>query len=234
MPDFFDPQKDNPELTSTRSPFDQPPTTVLSRIFLVRHGATEHNIRRPFVLQGCEIDGPLTETGRRQAAALTNALSSVQLTAIYSSPMQRALETVGQIAAARSLDIQTVEALRECHVGRWAGLSWEQIREREPELVAKFLANPDIEKHPDGESYLDLQARVVPAFNAIVARHPGQNILIMAHNMVNRVLLATLLEMDLRHARKIRQTNCCVNVLQHSEAGTDITTINSIWHLEEE
>jgi broad specificity phosphatase PhoE len=221
-------------LAPTISPFDLPPKSPLSRIFLIRHGATEHNIKRPFVLQGCEIDGPLNDTGRRQAAAVTSALAGISLSAIYASPMQRALETVGQIAATRSLDIQVVEGLRECHVGRWAGLSWEQIREREPERVAKFLANPAVEKHPDGESYLDLQARVIPAFNDIVGRHAGQNILIMAHNMVNRVLLATLLEMDLSHARKIKQNNCCINVLQHSEETTDVITINSIWHLETE
>lgn len=216
------------------SPFDQPPTAPLTRIFLIRHAATEHNIKRPFVLQGCEIDGPLNDTGRRQAAALTTALAGIQLTAIYSSPMQRARETVRQIAESRALDIQIVEGLRECHVGRWAGLSWEQIHEREPDVVARFLANPAMEKHPEGESYSDLQARVVPAFNQILSRHRGENILIMAHNMVNRVLLTTLLEMDLRHARKIRQTNCCINVLQHHDGMTDVSTINSIWHLDEE
>ena len=74
----------------------------------------------------------------------------------------------------------------------------------------------------------------IPAFKEIVSRHAGQNILIMAHNMVNRVLLATLLELDLSHARKIKQTNCCINVLQHSEETTDVITINSISHLETE
>lgn len=186
------------------------------------------------MLQGCEIDGPLTQVGQRQAAALTSALSDVQLSAIYSSPMTRALQTVSQIAASRSLDIHQVEALRECHVGSWAGLSWDQIRERDPDVVTRFLANPAIEKHPDGESYSDLQARVVPAFNDIAARHPGQNILIMAHNMVNRVLLTTMLEMDLRYSRKIRQVNCCINVLEQTSGLTDVITINSAWHLEGE
>lgn len=203
-------------------------------MFLIRHGATEHNERRPFVLQGCEIDGPLTQVGRRQAAALTSALIQIKLAAVYSSPMTRALQTVAQIAATRSFEIRQIEALRECHVGNWAGLSWDQIRERDPEVVTQFLANPAVEKHPGGESYSDLQARVVPAFNNIVARHPGQNILIMAHNMVNRVLLATNLEMDLLHSRKIRQANCCINVLERTSDVTDVITINSVWHLEGE
>ena len=213
--------------------FDVPPALTDTRVFLVRHGATEANERRPFVLQGCEIDGPLTPIGLRQAASLTRFLTRVQLSAVYSSPMQRALQTVAEIAATRSLPITTVEALRECHVGRWAGLSWDEIRQRDAEQSARFLADPARERHPGGESYLDLQARVVPAFTEIITRHPGENILVLAHNMVNRVLLANVLEIDLRHARKIRQMNSCINILQQSAAGIEVITMNSVWHLED-
>jgi broad specificity phosphatase PhoE len=169
----------------------------------------------------------------RQAAELTQFLAGVPLDAIYASPMLRARQTVAEIAQCRSLPINIVEALRECHVGQWAGMSWDEIRQRDADVSARFLADPAREQHPGGESYLDLQARVLPAFQDIVARHPGQNILILAHNMVNRILLATVLEIDLRHARKIRQLNCCINILQHSDSGTDVVTMNSIWHLQE-
>lgn len=213
--------------------FDFPTTPNSTRVFLIRHGATAANERRPFVLQGCEIDGPLTANGVRQTASLTRFLAGVSLTAIYSSPMQRALQTVAEIAGTRSLPITTVEALRECHVGQWAGLSWDEIRQRDADHSARFLADPANEPHPGGESYLDLQTRVLPAFNDIVARHPGDNVLILAHNMVNRVLLASLLGLELRYARKIKQMNSCINILQHTAAGTEIVTMNSVWHLKE-
>lgn len=147
--------------------------------------------------------------------------------------MRRAIETVSEIAASRSLKITTIEALRECHVGRWAGLSWEQIRQQDQQECERFLADPANECHPGGESYLDLQRRAVPAVDQVLARYPGQNVLILAHNMVNRVLLSTYLGLDLKHARKIRQANCCINLLQHCEGSTEVVTMNSLWHLDE-
>ncbi|MBS0204222.1 MAG: histidine phosphatase family protein [Planctomycetes bacterium] len=221
-------------MNSLNGPFDRPPSAPVSRVFLIRHGATEANECRPFVLQGCEIDGPLTTGGRQQAAALTRFLANVELGAIYASPMQRAMETVAEIAQSRSLKIQSVPELRECHVGEWAGLSWNEIHQRDHELCEQFLADPAQVKHPGGESYLDLQARVVPAFNVILNRHPGLNVLVMAHNMVNRVLLASLFGIDLRLARRIRQQNCCINVLHHNGDETEVVTMNSAWHLSED
>jgi len=205
----------------------------MTRVFLIRHGATEANQRRPFVLQGCEINGSLTECGQRQAGALTRFLADERLDAIYSSPMRRAIETVSEIAASRSLEITTIADLRECHVGRWAGLSWEEIRQQDADQCTRFLADPANERHPDGESYLDLQRRAVPALDKIMHDHPGQNVLILAHNLVNRVLLSHYLGLDLQHARKIRQTNCCINLLQHCEGSTEVVTMNSVWHLDD-
>lgn len=212
---------------------DQRTAPLVTRLFLIRHGATQANECRPFVLQGCEIDGPLTESGRRQAGALTRFLADIQFAAIYSSPMRRAIETVSEIAASRSLQITTIEELRECHVGRWAGLSWEEIRRQDQEQCERFLLDPANERHPGGESYLDLQRRALPAIDQVLQAHPGQNVLVLAHNMVNRVLLSRYLELDLRHARKIRQANCCINLLQHSEGTTEVVTMNSLWHLDE-
>lgn len=219
--------------STSGGPFDRPPEAPVSRIVLVRHGSTEANEKRPFVLQGSEIDGPLTPYGVRQAAALTRFLSPISFSAIYSSPMRRALETVREIAASRSLDVRKIEAFRECQVGEWMGLSWDEIRQQDPERCARFLADPASECHPGGESFRDLRQRVLPTFDELLTRHPGENVLVLAHNLVNRVILATKLGIELRLARTIRQSNCCINVIEHGPAGTEVVTLNSIWHLPE-
>ncbi len=183
------------------------------------------------MLQGCEIDGPLTPTGQRQAAELARFLDGVEFSAIYASPMIRALQTVAHCAESRGLSVVPVESLKECRVGSWQGLSWDQIRERDPEKCERFLADPAREPHPNGESYQELLARVVPAIDQILAAHPGRNVLVVAHNMVNRAYLAHLLGIDLRFARRIRQTNCCVNIIHRGSEFTDVVTVNSVWHL---
>ena len=203
----------------------------MTRLFLVRHGSTEANERRPFVLQGCEIDGPLTVIGQRQAAQLAEFLACVEFSAIYASPMFRALQTAACCAEPRGLSVVPIDSLKECRVGRWQGLSWDQIRERDPGECERFLADPAREPHPGGESYQELLARVAPAIDGILAAHTGKNVLVVAHNMVNRAYLAHLLGIDLRFARRIRQSNCCINIIHRSSEFTDVVTVNSVWHL---
>ena len=212
-------------------PLSLPPDSTVTRLFLVRHGSTEANERRPFVLQGGEIDGPLTLTGQRQAAQVAEFLADVEFSAIYASPMLRAMQTAAHCAGPRDLSIVPVDSLRECRVGRWQGLSWDQIRELDPLECERFLADPAGESHPGGESYQDLLARVAPAIDGMLAAHPGKNVLVVAHNMVNRAYLANLLGIDLRFARRIRQTNCCINIIHRGREFTDVVTVNSVWHL---
>ena len=212
-------------------PLCLPPDPTVTRLFLVRHGSTEANERRPFVLQGCEIDGPLTVIGQRQAAQLAEFLACVEFSAIYASPMFRALQTAACCAEPRGLSVVPIDSLKECRVGRWQGLSWDQIRERDPGECERFLADPAREPHPGGESYQELLARVAPAIDGILAAHTGKNVLVVAHNMVNRAYLAHLLGIDLRFARRIRQSNCCINIIHRSSEFTDVVTVNSVWHL---
>ncbi len=211
----------------------RPPDSSVTRMFLVRHGSTEANERKPFVLQGCEIDTPLTAKGWQQAREVAGFLREVAFSAIYASPMIRAQQTASLCAESRGVTIRPVEALKECSVGRWQGLSWDEIHARDPGEIQRFLANPARERHPGGESYEDVLARVAPALNEILATHTGQNVLVVAHNMVNRAFLSHLLGMDLSHARRVRQTNCCVNIIHRSAELTDVVSVNSIWHLTE-
>ncbi len=221
-------------MTPTATPeLCRPPDASVTRLFLVRHGSTEANERKPFVLQGSEIDTPLTTKGWQQAREVAAFLREVEFSAIYASPMIRAQQTASLCAVPRQMEVRAVESLKECSVGRWQGLSWDEIRTRDPDEVQRFLANPAHERHPGGESYEDVLARVAPALNDILAAHSGQNVLVVAHNMVNRAYLANLLGIDLSHARRIRQTNCCVNVIHRSAELTDVVTVNSIWHLTE-
>ena len=219
-------------MTPTATPeLCRPPDARVTRLFLVRHGSTEANERKPFVLQGSEIDTPLTTKGWQQAREVAAFLREVEFSAIYASPMIRAQQTASLCAVPRQMEVRAVESLKECSVGRWQGLSWDEIRTRDPDEVQRFLANPARERHPGGESYEDVLARVAPALNDILAAHSGQNVLVVAHNMVNRAYLANMLGIDLSHARRIRQTNCCVNVIHRSAELTDVVTVNSIWHL---
>lgn len=209
-----------------------PPHDV-TRLFLVRHGSTAANERLPFVLQGCEIDGPLTETGFRQAAALARHLKDFEIHAIYTSPLLRARQTAAAVAAGRAVDVVPVAELRECSVGRWEGMAWDVIKSQHRDEYDRFFADPVNTPHPGGESYRDVLERAAPAMNDILARHVGQNVVVVAHNMLNRVYLAEHVGIELKHARRLRQANCCINLLHHRAGKTELVTLNSVLHLDE-
>uniref|UniRef100_A0A7C4LL88 Histidine phosphatase family protein n=1 Tax=Schlesneria paludicola TaxID=360056 RepID=A0A7C4LL88_9PLAN len=217
---------------SANTPLRSPPPADTTRLFLARHGSTAANERQPFVLQGCEIDGPLTELGRMQSQLLGRALAEFPIHAVYSSSLRRARETAEAIAAHHGLTVHAIHDLRECSVGRWEGRDWASIQRDDPEGYARFFADPVHTPHPGGESYGDVLQRAKRVFDELFARHPGENIVVVGHNMLNRAYLAELVGVELRHARRLKQSNCCINLLQHRAGITELVTLNSVLHLD--
>jgi broad specificity phosphatase PhoE len=214
-------------------PLRSAPGAGVTRLFLIRHGATPANEMRPYIMQGSELDHPLSAAGEAQAAAVGNFLRWFNLAAVYSSPLRRAVQTATAIAERQGKTVETIAALRECSVGQWEGLSWDVIRERHSEDHARFFDNPVDVPHPGGESYGDVLKRARPAIDDILKRHVGENVAIVAHNMLNRVVLAELAGIELRHARRLKQTNACINLLEVRDGTLSLVSLNSVLHLDE-
>lgn len=211
-----------------------PPAADTCLMYLVRHGATDSNLSQPPVLQGNGINGPLAEIGRRQAAQAARFFDVVPLDAIYSSPMQRALESAEMINRSHQLPIQTVSELMEVGVGRWEGRDWGEIEASEPDDYAKHMEDPSLHGYPGGENVCDVAERVLPAIQTILRENLGKVVLVTAHNVVNRVLIAQLSHIPLSHIRHIRQDNCGINLLRHRKEKTELITVNSVFHLRDD
>lgn len=196
-------------------------------LYLVRHGATEANERVPYILQGSGIDLPLSARGMRQAESLARFLAHRSIDAVYSSTMRRARQTAEAVAAAAGCDTAAIDALHECHVGAWEGMDWESIRREFSEAHARFQEDPATHPYLEGESYGDVFRRAWPVIDRLLSVHPGQRIVVVAHNVVNRVVAAHLLGLELRRAQTLRQSNCCVNVIRRLHGRTELLTYNS-------
>lgn len=210
-------------------PFEVPTDGCL--LFLVRHGATANNLARPPKLQGQRENPPLSSTGRAQADAVARYLGHFPLAAVYSSPLVRARETAEEIARPHKLPVETVAALTECDIGRWEGRSWDQVRQDDAEAYRLFIEDASQHPYAGGENLSQVNARVAPAILEICGRHIGRPVAIAAHNVVNRALVAHVLEIPLKHARRIPQENCGVNVLRFREGKLSVLTINAVEHL---
>ncbi len=205
----------------------------MTRIYLLRHGATSANREVPYRLQGRGSDRPLDEIGRAQAEAASCALSILPLSAVYSSPLLRAIQTAEAIARPHRQTPIAVPALIEGDVGRWEGLTWDQAAALDPELHAAFLADPGHVPYPEGESFADVGRRASPAILEIAERHRGQDVGVIGHNILNRAYLAPLLGLPMGRARGIRLSNAGISVVEVDDDGRSVVlTLNAALHLE--
>jgi broad specificity phosphatase PhoE len=205
------------------------PGTV--RLLLIRHGATEANERRPYVLQGQGVNHSLSSAGQQQARALGEFLSEFEIDAVYASPLKRAQETAAAVAEHHSLAVRSVERLTEVDVGEWEGASWDDVMARWPEYYARFVGDPGRVPYLGGESYADVQNRAVPALAELLEDHDRQVVAVVAHNVVNRVVLARYLGLDLSRAKDLRQENAGVNVIDFKNTAPQVQTVNSAFHV---
>jgi probable phosphoglycerate mutase len=148
----------------------------VTTILLARHGETDWNLEGRF--QG-HADPPLNATGRAQAAELGAELMAVELAAVYTSPLRRALETAQLVAAEHGLEPIPLDALREVDVGSWQGLTRAEIEARFPEQFARWL---DYDQGwEDGESYEEMGRRAVAALLELAVAHEGERVLAVTH-----------------------------------------------------
>jgi broad specificity phosphatase PhoE len=200
-------------------------------LFLLRHGATAANLAKPPRLQGRRQNPPLAPLGVRQAELTRDFLAIRPFDCCYSSPLLRAVETAEIIAQPHGLKPIPHDGLTECDVGRWEGLDWETIRAAEPDYYQSYMADPARYGYPEGESFADVYQRSAPALDEILRKHTGSRILVIAHHVVNRTYLATLLGLGVAQARAVQLNNCGISVVETGEQ-TVVTTLNASFHLQ--
>ncbi|MBN1910905.1 MAG: histidine phosphatase family protein, partial [Pirellulales bacterium] len=158
-------------------------------------------------------------------------LADVEMAAVYSSPLRRAIETARPIAQSRGLAVEPVDELTEVDVGQWEGLPWDEIQRTDPEGYRLFMDDASVHPYRGGEHLEDVARRVVPAFERLAGAHPGERIAVVAHNIVNRCILARLMDVPLAQYRFIPQDNCGVNLLRWRNGRLKAVTVNAVLHL---
>ncbi|MEE8163315.1 MAG: histidine phosphatase family protein [Anaerolineae bacterium] len=204
----------------------------MTRIILVRHGQTEWNIESGAGerFRG-RVDLPLDDTGLAQAHALAERLANRLIVAVYSSPLKRAVETARPIAQQLSLPVQPLPAVIDINYGDWQGLSSAEVAKVYPDLYRRWLEKPHLVKFPSGESLRQVRLRGMATLKEVTARHEGRVVLLVAHQVVNKVLVCAMLGLDNCHFWRIRQDNGCINVFEHQDGIFAAVLVNDTCHL---
>lgn len=210
---------------------------MVTTLYLIRHGETEGGEIRRY--KGT-IDVPLSEKGVRQMEQVSryiyqNAVYNqnseyrtrgTELSAVYCSDLSRAVRSAEIVAEPHSLKPIIVSSLRERNFGLWEGMSFDEIREKYPLEFDAWADNP-LEFSPiEGESTLAMRDRVIQAMNEITENHNKENIAIVAHGGVNRIILCHLLGIPLGNIFRIEQDYGALNIIEFWDKGPVIKLLN--------
>ena len=183
-----------------------------TRILLIRHGETDWNRIRRF--QG-RSDLPLNQKGKDQAHALALALKDESLTAIYSSPLIRTLETARLIKVFHpSIPLFEEEGLVEMNLGEFEGMEAQRWAAEYPDFLRTWQETPASVTMPGGESLQEVQTRAIGTLERITKLYPTESTLLLcSHNFVNLTMLCYALRVPLDRFREVRQETAALNVL---------------------
>ena len=204
-----------------------------TRILLVRHGETEWNRLHRF--QG-RSDLPLNQKGTGQGHALALALKDEPITAIYSSPLIRAMEMANLIKVFHpSVPLFEEEGLREMDLGEYEGMEAQRWSSQNDAFYRSWLESPASVRIPGGENLLEVQDRAICALKRITQLHPpGSTLVLCSHNFVNRTLLCYALKMPLDRFREVKQETGALNILCKQGEKLVVKVMNECCHLTED
>jgi probable phosphoglycerate mutase len=205
------------------------PTAPPTRICLVRHGETEWNAERR--IQG-QIDIGLNEIGLRQAEAAGRWLKTAGIIALYSSDLKRAKMTAEALGLALGLIPQLVPEMRERRYGIFEGLTYAEAQTRYPDGYAAFEGRNAHYNFENGESLVDMFARVTGKLKQIAAAHPGQNSAVVLHGGVLDIINRFVRGNSLETPRDFLIPNAGLNWIVAPQGDFLPGAVNGVWHLE--
>ena len=200
----------------------------MTSIYLVRHGQTAWN--KEEIFRG-RTDIPLDGTGLKQAELVGQYFKGMEIHAIYSSSLSRALQTAQKIAQFHDLKVQPLPGIIDMSFGKWEGQPHQEIRESDSKTYRQWVETPHLIRLPGGESLDDVRVRAMAAVEELIRNHPGKTLILVTHRVVNKVLICGILSLDNSHFWQITQDTTAINLIQHRNGKYILSLMNETCHL---
>jgi probable phosphoglycerate mutase len=190
---------------------------------LIRHG--ENDYVKKGRLAGRLPGVHLNETGRKQAALLAERLAGAPVKAIYTSPLERAVETAAPLAAALGLEVQARPGLIEIEYGEWTGKSLKSLRRLKFWKTVQLAAS--LARFPGGESFFDAQARIVAELEGLKKQHDAKDLVVcVTHGDPVKLAVAYYIGLPLDHFQRLGASPGAITGLMLGEAGSFLVNLN--------
>jgi phosphoserine phosphatase len=201
----------------------------MALFYFIRHGETQWNAEG--LLSG-RTDVPLSEAGMRQAQLLAERLRAVPVEAMYSSPLERAVETARLIGQAIGRESVVDQRLVELNYGAWEGRTFEEVIRSAPDDYRNWAADPAHVAPPEGETGLHLVERVMPFLAELAQRHQKGNVVVVCHKTVCRLVACQIMGIPLSEYReRIKMDNAALNIFESEEGKWRAVVVNDTSHL---
>lgn len=190
--------------------------TSMTRLYLIRHGQVEGFEERRY---NGHSDVALTDLGIEQYHLLKDRLADSHISACYSSDLTRC--RVGADIICEQFGVQPVHRpeLRELNIGIWESLTWQEIQSCWSDEWQARLNDLLNYRVPEGENLLDVDARAMPVVREMLERHRGQELLLVGHGGLNRIILLNAIGAPLVNMFNIEQNYGCLNIIDYYADG---------------
>lgn len=198
-------------------------------LYLLRHGETSYSQTGAY----CgDLDVPLTPEGETMAQAFATQYQALPWAGVYVSPMQRTIATARPLCEAIAQEMQVRDGLRELSYGQWEGLTPEEVQARYSEDYIRWLTEPAWNPPTGGETSVQLAGRAAGVISEITQRHATGNVLVVSHKATIRILLCSLLGIDLgRYRDRITVLTASVSIVKLDQHGPLLQVLGDRYHI---
>lgn len=201
------------------------------KIYLLRHGETEYSQRGAY----CgALDPELTPEGSQMAQAFADAYRSIPWTAIYASPMKRAIATAQPLCDVLKLGMQIRDGLKEIAYGEWEDREQDAVRQQYEQDYIRWLTEPAWNPPTGGETAMQVASRALPVITEIESSYTSGNVLVVSHKATIRIILCSLMGIDIgRYRDRIDAPAASVSIVKFDKHGPMLEVLGDRNHMNE-
>ena len=196
----------------------------MGQIIFLRHGQAKNNTDR--VLAGRTEGIPLTEVGVKQAKHTAELLEHMNISAIYSSPIQRAKHTAEIAGEHNSVDVTIDDRLIELDMGKFTGMPYDEIINSHGNVFMKFY-NGELEiAHNGVETFFDVKKRVLGIVDHVMDKHPDENVVLVTHMDPIKAMLSTIVDLSATNLFELIIANASLNIFREKDQKFSLSGLN--------
>ena len=195
-------------------------------IIFLRHAQAENNAKR--ILAGRTEGVHLTKTGIEQAEQIAKYLKPLDISAIYSSPIERASHTAEIVAKSTSLDYELDDRLTEIEMGKFTRMNYDDMFAKYGNIFLKFYENDPVIAEQEVETFPHVQERILDIVNHIVEKHKNENVILVTHMDPIKSMLSTVMDLKPNTLFELIIANASLTIIKEQDKKFSLSAINAM------